>query len=94
MKLLSFTPKGLQKVCFIGGSNTAYIMSDKLFIFGIKILSPEKSPALEPATGDETMTEEEWNLRVAELNKHQVPSLHLIILHHSHRLDIINITNV
>lgn len=38
------------------------------------ILSPEKTSALEPGNGDETMTEEEWSLRVAELNKHQVPS--------------------
>ncbi|KAL6484389.1 hypothetical protein MHYP_G00064340 [Metynnis hypsauchen] len=31
----------------------------------------EKSPAPEAAAGDEEMTEEEWSLRVAELNKHQ-----------------------
>ncbi|KAK3543899.1 hypothetical protein QTP70_030845 [Hemibagrus guttatus] len=31
----------------------------------------EKTQALEPANGDDTMTEEEWSLRVAELNKHQ-----------------------
>lgn len=40
----------------------------------IEILSTEKTPPLEPDTGDEPMTEEEWSLRVAELNKHQVPS--------------------
>ncbi|TSL54365.1 Follistatin-related protein 1 [Bagarius yarrelli] len=37
----------------------------------IGTVSAEKTPALEPVPGDETMTEEEWSLRVAELNKHQ-----------------------
>lgn len=57
--------------------NPFYSLNEMMIIV-MKILSTEKTPALELATGDEEMTEEEWSLRVTELNKHQVISLDLI----------------
>lgn len=52
--------------------------SDKrpVAIFDYFVICPDKTAAVdESADAGAEMTEEEWNLRVAELNKHQVCSL-------------------